>query len=717
MANPLPAQFLNFPIVDPKTGMPTIDFQRWLQQVVAMTSNLNLDGSINGGSSGQIDPATLAAQVANLDSNGIVMPGGIDMSRSYINKYLDYISDGTNRKAVTAIDSSGKALIDFSQSGHLYKIIDNIPDGTTRKAVTAIDSSGKALIDFSQSAHVGKHLGNIPDDSTSSRYAVLSVDSNRRALVDFSQSSHLGKHLGNIPDDSTSSRYAVLSVDSNRRALIDLSQGGHLNKILDNIGDGTYVRGSILTSPENIDNANFQASTTALPPPGWVLWYYPTLAYDTSTFYAGTQSLKITSAQFMGVKTSRLFSVRPGDQVKVAAWCKADGAGGVCDLLIAWYSALGTTLTTPEVTSTSTSWTQLVLNQTAPSNAIGYQIFLRQRGAGTYTVWFDAVSASRVRSLDDEIANGTTYNKMSGQPGDAICHQGTSTNATSAYDYRQFSTTSHLIASGESLAYDVWIASGSCAYKHGLDFICSDSTTLRGSGLTDQNGLSVNPQADLTGWANGKWYHRVIDLTPLAGKTITSWYTAFDLATNSTGNIMGRIANVQVGGSWIFSAPGIQGSVLNLGLGSGPGTSNFTNQQTWSQLISIGGTNTQHVANNAITNSASYSATGTQTINNNSEQVVGTVTISTVGGSVAIYGHVMSNAGNAGPFTIRIRKDSLTGTVLITSGIGAGSTSSSPQAVDTSPAASQTYVLTVYENSGGSQVIGNVSLVAMNLKK
>ncbi|MDE2098398.1 MAG: hypothetical protein KGL39_14185 [Patescibacteria group bacterium] len=172
MANPLPASFLNFPIVDPKTGQPTIDFLRFLQNLLGQTANLNLDGSLNGGSGGAVDPATLAAQVANLDSNGIVKPAGIDMSRAYVNKYLNYIPDGGGRYSVTAVDGSNKALIDFSQSGHVNKTLDNVPNGSLRYAVVTIDANGRAIIDFSQTAHLNKTLDNVGDGTSYGRTPV-----------------------------------------------------------------------------------------------------------------------------------------------------------------------------------------------------------------------------------------------------------------------------------------------------------------------------------------------------------------------------------------------------------------------------------------------------------------------------------------------------------------------------------------------------------------
>src|SRR5690348_887008 len=105
MANPLPAGFLNFPIVDVKTGRASLDFLRFLTQLLGQTANLNLDGSLDGGSKGQIATAVLAGQIANLDANGVVLPNGVDLSRAYVNKFLDYINDGTSYHRIPSLQN------------------------------------------------------------------------------------------------------------------------------------------------------------------------------------------------------------------------------------------------------------------------------------------------------------------------------------------------------------------------------------------------------------------------------------------------------------------------------------------------------------------------------------------------------------------------------------------------------------------------------------
>lgn len=113
-----------------------------------------------------------------IDSTGFGLTGGTtDSGGRPINRHfskplvaspdtLDGVPDGSTygRPILTRL-SGGKPLIDFSEGIHIAKNIDNISDGATRKAVTAIDGAGKAIIDLSQ-AHSNKTLDNITDGST-----------------------------------------------------------------------------------------------------------------------------------------------------------------------------------------------------------------------------------------------------------------------------------------------------------------------------------------------------------------------------------------------------------------------------------------------------------------------------------------------------------------------------------------------------------------------
>jgi hypothetical protein len=68
---------------------------------------------------------------------------------------------------------------------------------------------------------------------------------------------------------------------------------------------------------------------------------------------------------------------------------------------------------------------------------------------------------------------------------------------------------------------------GHCVASLDLEF--TDGTTLRDSGLTDQNGVSVHPaQRPCTYYGKGNWFYVSINLSPLAGKTVKRWMVGYD---------------------------------------------------------------------------------------------------------------------------------------------------------------------------------------------
>ena len=106
---------------------------------VTATHTANDTSNVNGVAAATISQGAGRANAA-IDSTNIVVASGIDLSRAYINKTLTNIPDGSGRFAVTnisggnavsSVDSNNRALIDFSQSGHLYKTLDNINNGAT----------------------------------------------------------------------------------------------------------------------------------------------------------------------------------------------------------------------------------------------------------------------------------------------------------------------------------------------------------------------------------------------------------------------------------------------------------------------------------------------------------------------------------------------------------------------------------------------------------
>jgi hypothetical protein len=101
------------------------------------------------------------------------------------------------------------------------------------------------------------------------------------------------------------------------------------------------------------------------------------------------------------------------------------------------------------------------------------------------------------------------------------------------YTYRMiYSDYSTTIASGDAIAYDIWIQSNSPQIMAGVDVVCTDGTTLRDSANagTDLQGIKAHPNNDLSGLANNNaWYNRLISLgSDLTGKTLAYISIAFE---------------------------------------------------------------------------------------------------------------------------------------------------------------------------------------------
>lgn len=109
------------------------------------------------------------------------------------------------------------------------------------------------------------------------------------------------------------------------------------------------------------------------------------------------------------------------------------------------------------------------------------------------------------------------------------------TGSGSHYEYRDMAdVTDYTLQSGDYLEYDIYWTSSSdfCAF----DFVCTDNSTLRDwAGVVDQNGLGVHPAIDISAYANGAWYSRVIAIPAgMIGKTVNRYLIATDGAPNSS---------------------------------------------------------------------------------------------------------------------------------------------------------------------------------------
>lgn len=149
---------------------------------------------------------------------------------------------------------------------------------------------------------------------------------------------------------------------------------------------------------------------------------------------------------------------------------------------------------------------------------------------------FETNSSTTVRDYSTFGNNGTTYGTMRAQY--------SVTASGNSYLYEDLtSVTDYVIASGDVLEYDVYWNSAEDYVA--FDYTTSDASALRAAGATDQNGLDAHPTTDISGYARGKWYHRIISLpSGHVGKTIVN----YDIATESdtTGTKLGYLDNIYI---------------------------------------------------------------------------------------------------------------------------------------------------------------------------
>jgi hypothetical protein len=96
------------------------------------------------------------------------------------------------------------------------------------------------------------------------------------------------------------------------------------------------------------------------------------------------------------------------------------------------------------------------------------------------------------------------------------------TGTGNSYYYRDIMTYPYPYTSvtGDVLEYEIFIPAASSNKNGGVDIEFTDSSALRSSNVTDQNGVSAHPQTDLSAYAVDTWYYRRIPIP--AGKTVSS---------------------------------------------------------------------------------------------------------------------------------------------------------------------------------------------------
>lgn len=161
-----------------------------------------------------------------------------------------------------------------------------------------------------------------------------------------------------------------------------------------------------------LDNANFVAGTS-----GWTIsGAAATIAQDTTAPTTNGKSLKTTTAtQFNGALHVATFKASPGDVFFMSAWMKSDGVFQP-KFQISYLDGSGAFLASDGIGySTSTTWAQYTATGgAAPANTATVQIlFVRvDSGVLSQSAWLAEPHVVRVASLDNEVGDGTTYNRF-----------------------------------------------------------------------------------------------------------------------------------------------------------------------------------------------------------------------------------------------------------------------------------------------------------------
>lgn len=202
-------------------------------------------------------------------------------------------------------------------------------------------------------------------------------------------------------------------------------------------------------------------------------------------------------------------------------------------------------------------------------------------------------------------------------PADAIVHQGTSPGGGDQYSYRQFSTATYAIVTGDALEYDIYFETSCPEFKGGVDFnYTTPSANFRATGLGDQNSQAVLQSTDLTAFAKGVWYHRTVSLTSLNGKTIQSWATFIE--GDTAGAYKMKIANVRVtnGATLKFTAFGTGAVTSTPVWASGVGET-YTNVNVHTAQTSVGSINTNQLVDLAVVGNKAALTASARDINKN----------------------------------------------------------------------------------------------------
>ena len=126
-------------------------------------------------------------------------------------------------------------------------------------------------------------------------------------------------------------------------------------------------------------------------------------------------------------------------------------------------------------------------------------------------------------ALASNFSNAIQLNS-NGNPDDSLYFTTTHAGGGNCYTYYRVASPNYVIQIGDYLEYDIQsdISNVSGICDGGCEFDFSDLTNGRNFFIPDQNNISLL-QGDHSAYSKGRWYHRKHDLTPVVGKTISSF--------------------------------------------------------------------------------------------------------------------------------------------------------------------------------------------------
>ena len=130
----------------------------------------------------------------------------------------------------------------------------------------------------------------------------------------------------------------------------------------------------------------------------------------------------------------------------------------------------------------------------------------------------------------------------------ALMYSGTANGVSTNYLYYKvvdLSSNPISIVSNSAISYWIYPQTDNARYV-GVDFHCTDGSTLRDSGIIDSNGASVHPNAGHGGNIGlNSWTQINASLASLAGKSIDRIWVAYD-RPGSTGQYRGYIDDINI---------------------------------------------------------------------------------------------------------------------------------------------------------------------------